>query len=1173
MLYLYPSNRLEDLSILLAQVIKTRPKQILTPTTILVPNPGMQHWLNMQLCDYMGISMNIDCPMPTRYIWDLCRHLLGDENVPNKSPYKREVLTWKIYELCYSNKCKEADFYDEISLYWNQSSSILEEQQRVFTFARQLADLFEQYLVFRDDWLLHWQKNGLQNFESPHYKRFEQWQRWFWNQLVEWLPEHPVDLQNRAIAKLSENSGKLPTDIYVFAINSISPIYLSFFDKISKHTQVHLFQLNPCVNYWGDAQSDIAIAKAKRQQALSASLDENNLHPLLRNLGTQGRDLNNLLVGMEHHEIAAFNDVPEFIGKKNTDSESILNRLQQDILSGTTNIVPMKYDGSIGVHACHNEVRELQVLKDVLLEKFNTSPDLLPKDVLVMCPSIETYSPYILSIFTQTEDTKLNIPVSISDRKPIESEPFIVAFMTLLGLPNTRFDATSIIDLVSLPAIANKYGLSGQQINMCAMWLKDAAIDWGKDTAHLERQLGNIPEDNMHTWSWGLPRLLVGMCSAVNETLVDGLAPVNYIEGQNTVVLGRFMQAIEALEYVVQCLEGNKDTDSWASLLILLVDEQLLADETDIFAKRLVKEAVFSLQSNANLADFGSTVELAIVHEALKSLLSIPEVRSQFHTGNITFCSMLPMRSIPFKVIAILGLNQKEFPRQDNPVEIDLMQAQAQRRGDRSRRGDDRYLFLESLVSARQYLHLSYQHKQIKNNSPREPSLVLKMLVDYCHQFYSPAALPIVKHALHPFSADNFQPQKGYLGSYDGGWFACLETLQKEKANAVELTLNRHIIVDETKNSTKFAEPPSGQHIVNSRELVTFLKGSLKYFSTKVLKLFLEEPITRDFVPLYKMQGLTQYELRSQIESLIELPNDLNEHIKNGHLEWIANNWGSLRQTWQLSGALPFLVGLEEELNSIFIDVLALQKSIPKTIVKSAKGQISFNNIVLEYNFTYDLLYGLNDIKLNLKEPSLSHEVELWIHYLLLQIHVQRDNEHALLRQQCANELQLLELPKFAAQIHYIKTPSKANDARKVNVRQLTMASNANAYDVLSKIVEVFVVGNTTPLLLDLDLAKDIIKFDSSDIACESTALSVKWLNCSRPNNEGFSFFPHTYFDYLLSDMPDFKQHNLEPYFTCFGAMEENELSPKTIAISDMFAFSKQTDLMKQTPIKSKDIK
>jgi exodeoxyribonuclease V gamma subunit len=159
LLYLYPSNRLEDLAVLLAEVVKTRPKKILSPTTILVPNPGMQHWLNMQLCDYMGISMNIDCPMPTRYIWDLCRRLLGDESVPKKSPYKRDILSWKIYELCYSTQCKEAEFYDEISVYWRNADTEVEQQQRVFTFARQLADLFEQYLVFRDDWLLNWQKS------------------------------------------------------------------------------------------------------------------------------------------------------------------------------------------------------------------------------------------------------------------------------------------------------------------------------------------------------------------------------------------------------------------------------------------------------------------------------------------------------------------------------------------------------------------------------------------------------------------------------------------------------------------------------------------------------------------------------------------------------------------------------------------------------------------------------------------------------------------------------------------------------------------------------------------------------------------------------------------------------------------------------------------------------
>jgi exodeoxyribonuclease V gamma subunit len=1119
----------------------------------------MQHWLNMQLCDYMGISMNIDCPMPTRYIWDLCRRLLGDESVPKKSPYKRDILSWKIYELCYSTQCKEAEFYDEISVYWRNADTEVEQQQRVFTFARQLADLFEQYLVFRDDWLLNWQKNELQNFESQRYQQFEKWQLWFWNQLGEWLPEHPVALQNRAIAKLGENANKLPKDIYIFAINSISPIYLSFFDNISKYTHVHLFQLNPCVNYWGDAQSDIAIAKTNRQLALSASLDENTLHPLLRNLGAQGRDLNNLLLGMEHHEIAGFNNVPENNGGGVSTSTNTLHKLQNDILSGTSNEAKLEYDGSIGVHACHNEVRELQVLKDVLLEKFDSVDNLQPKDVLVMCPSIEAYSPYISSVFMQSKNPSLNLPVSISDRKPIESEPYIVAFISLLALPKTRFAATSIIDLVSLPAIANKFVLSAQQIDMCAMWLKDAAIDWGQDSTHVEHHLGTAAIDNLHTWSWGLSRLLVGMCSAIDEAIVDSLAPVTYVEGHNTVVLGRFMQAVEALEYVVQSLSGSKSIDEWASQFIMLMEENLLADETDVFAKKLVKEAVFSLQGNASLANFGMSVELDLVTEALQSLLSIPEVRSQFHTGNITFCSMLPMRSIPFKVIAILGLNQKEFPRQDNPVEIDLMQAQKSRPGDRSRRGDDRYLFLESLVSARDYLHLSYQHKHIKNNSHREPSLVLKMLIDYCHQFYSPSALPIVEHALHPFSADNFNAQKGYKGSYDGGWFACLGSLQRERGLLGDYSTKRELVKD-----------PTEDLLIGSRALVSFFKGTLKYFANKTLNLYLEEPLVRDFKPFYQIQGLRQYDLRSHIEKLIEASNKKSLNLVENGKDALISNWESMRQAWQMSGQLPFLIGLEDVLDNIFIDVLALNESVVKSVEKQAKGQIKLNNTTIDYHFSYDLLYGIRGIKLNLKEPSLSHVLELWIHYLILQIHLQNDTEHESLRRQCAKELGLNELPNFAAQLHYIKAAAITNDQRKINIRQLTILNSADAQEVLSHIVETFRTGNRQPLLVDLDLAKEIIKFDSCEIAAVSKMLEAKWNDCSRISNDGFSFFPHTYFDYLLVEMPEFNEQNLYPYFACFGKMEQTELSTITIEInSNMY---KKSRVSTSSSIQLKDV-
>ena len=95
------------------------------------------------------------------------------------------------------------------------------------------------------------------------------------------------------------------------------------------------------------------------------------------------------------------------------------------------------------------------------------------------------------------------------------------------------------------------------------------------------------------------------------------------------------------------------------------------------------------------------------VLERLTEKLNETRGAKGFISGRVTFCAMLPMRSIPFKVICIIGLNENTFPRQKSSLEFDLM-AKHPVKGDRNNRDSDRYLFLETLISAKERLILSY---------------------------------------------------------------------------------------------------------------------------------------------------------------------------------------------------------------------------------------------------------------------------------------------------------------------------------------------------------------------------------------------------------------------------------------------------------------------------------
>ncbi|MGB3727336.1 MAG: exodeoxyribonuclease V subunit gamma, partial [Glaciecola sp.] len=1085
LLYIYPSNRLEDLALLTAEVIKNRPSNVLSATTILVPNPGMQHWLSLQLCEHLQVAMNIHCPMPTRFVWDMCRAILGDSSVPAQSPYKRETMVWRIYQLVASTEFLQSPVSSDVQLYWAKCQSATEMQQRQFSFAQQLADVFEQYLVFRPEWLLKWERNQTVHFEHIQHQHAQGWQMWFWQQLVAIQPVHPINLQAEAIKAMEFNVNKLPADIYIFAINSISPLYLGFFDALAKYINVHLFQLNPCVSYWGDAQSDLSIAKQQRAQAYNDSVIDDQLHPLLRNLGAQGRDLINLLSGLSHQEIAAFSPTQTSSHTAEAETLSLLQIIQHDILQGEPSMVSKTLDTSIQIHACHSEVRELQVLKDAILEKLAQHPSWQPKDILVMCPSIEKYSPYIRAIFTNSSEKHTRLPVSISDRKPIESEPLIVGFLKILKMNASRFDASSIIDLISIQSIAEKFDLSVSDLDYCALCIKHAGVSWGIDQDHQQSIIHGHTINNQHTWQWGIKRILRGILNAPNDILVADSANLGFLEGKNTEILGRFFTCLEQLEITLSNLLEERSLVEWAAYLQKTLHNLFIPSNDDALALQLLQGAIVKLGDAQETAHCQLPIGVDIIASAIESQLNIPETRSQFHAGNITFCSMLPMRSIPFKMIAILGLNQSDFPRQDTPFEINLIQGAPSKLGDRSRRGDDRYLFLESLVSAREYLHLSYQYRKVNDNAQREPSLMLQMLIDYCHQHYSQDCLAIVEHPLQSFSPLAFMSNGAHKGSYNLAWWQQTQALISEAPIPTDAT---------HEHSGANTNLQSLQH-VNTGALARFLKDSLAYYAKNTLSVYLDPIELRDFEQQYSINKLTEYRFRYDVMNSVK--HDTSHTSLNTIVEY-----------WQASGELPFLVGLHDTLDEYKREALLLA-AIQSSIVDNGErfvGELSLQNSAIEFDVLANLDIGVQDLKLTPGAPSFKHMLEIWIHYLVLRQHI----EHS------PQTFSAYSPDTFHAGVYFLQPNKNDDEPPLLMYAKYILPAHITPAKALNDLMNTYISGCQSPLLLDHGLATEIVKFSSVEEALTSRELNLTWREAGEEKSEKASIgknLPNPYFD------------------------------------------------------------
>ncbi|WP_456376648.1 exodeoxyribonuclease V subunit gamma [Thiolapillus sp.] len=1008
MLNVYPSNRLEDLAQLLDAVLHTPKDKLLQPDTLLVQNGGMQHWLNLRLAQQRGISMNLDFRLPASFFWRIIREILGREAVPELSPYSREVLCWRLYGLLAEPVVMESSLCREAGNYWQNARG--DSHSLRFQLARELADLFEQYLIYRPDWIRAWDRG-----ETPH------WQAFIWQQLVAGVPEHPLRLLRRAAAQMPRVAHSLPQRLFVFGINALAPLWLDFLGKLGGFTQVHLFHLNPCVEYWGDVRSE-------KQLSRWLESDENSLdiNPLLGNLGAQGREFLSLLQEQPTTEFPVFDpplkpDVPD----------SLLHHLQMDIFSldDARQRPRERRDDSITLVSAHSALREVQALHDWLLHQFNRDDSLVPADVLVTCPQIEDYAPAVQAVFggmwKQADAQSPTLPCSIADRTLRDEEPLVAAFAELLDLPDSRFQVSRILSLLQLPVVQKQFAIAEESLPTIERWLEHAAVHWGLDGGHRQQILGMESGSDSFTWKQGLERLLLGFAWGHEPAIHANRLLLPDVEGEEALLLGQLLQLIEGLKRYARSLPLARKASAWQALLLEMQSWLFGNSAEEEQAQQIVLGAIDELGEHTQAAGFDQEIPLAVIRDCLRVGFSRPESGRQFLLGQVSFCSMIPMRSVPFRIIAVLGLNNGDFPRQRPPRGFDLMAQEAPRPGDRSLRGDDRYLFLETLISAREKLYLSYQGRDIKTNLLREPSLVLKELMDYLQRGYgwslSGDAADLIQLPLQPFSAENYKEKAGResaFRSFDSGWLSLLQS----QGQARQINL-----------------PPvqtAGEEL-QLETLLRFFSHPPRYFAQQQLGLYLGADETdgpEDHEP-FTVNHLDRYLLQEQLlQSCLEGKDDKEILLRA-----------------RLGGQLPETPVIDEVLEDwaqqarIFAAQVASQGGI-ELAVEHAQIELQGQKLSARLPRTGDglLFYRLASAK-------GKDDMRLWLHHLFAQC-----------------------LPEATGGL---VTRGIFRHGKKADkFCQVVFAPVENAPELLCQLLDIWREGMTTPLLCGVDLGRQWVE-------------------------------------------------------------------------------------------------
>ncbi|MDF1614982.1 exodeoxyribonuclease V subunit gamma [Desulfurivibrio dismutans] len=898
-LILYRSNRLEALLECLADGLRHDPPPPLTSECLVVQSRGMATWLGQNLARRFGVWAHPDFPHPRRFIERLLNAALGAE-AGTAASFSRERLTLAILELL--PRLLDQEEFTPLRRYLEGG-----DDWKSLQLAERIAYVFDQYLVYRPDMVLAWEDRRVE--PEPE----NRWQALLWRQLADRFGS-PARLFQQAHARLRQGDllqpELLPPRVFLFGITTLPPLYLGLLNDAAKLLPCHLLLFSPARDYWADIFSPQALNRlllkhqpaannpgeqtGEQTEALTEQLHLATGHPLLASLGFVGREFQEILESQAEYvqpeagecfadPVAAELAPPAATGGPE-DGEgavsSMLARLQRDILElrhptpetaveipaatesatlPSTSPAMAPIDDSIVIHSCHSPLREVEVLQDQLLAML-AEEGYRPRDIVIMVPDIETYAPLIEAVFRRPATDRRYIPFRLADRKISREAPLLDALLTLFELARGRLPLSQVLDFLAREPVKQGFSLDGQQLQRIEQWLNQLRVRWGIDEEHRRRH--DQPPTRQNTWRFGLDRLILGYAlPGEDRHLVAGILPFDDIEGQDAILAGVLLKITAALFALVEEVRRAKTMVQWVELVrraladFFLPEERAAAEEE--WQRQSLRDALAALLQDSEQAGLERPLELPAFLRLLRTRLDEAGGSAGFLEGGLTFCNMLPMRTIPFPVVCLLGLSDGAYPRRDQPAGFDLMAA-APRPGDRSRRRDDRYLFLESLLSARRRLYLSYVGRSSKDNAELPPSPLVEELLD-CLALMSgaPRNYLVTEHPLQPFSPRYFQPAPAPLFTY-AAEYAPPANVQPQPSSGRP---DRPIHVTDNSDSAETAI-----HELTLAELHHFFRNPARWYARNRLGLILppEEEEQPDREPVF-FSNLEKYLLNRQL--------------------------------------------------------------------------------------------------------------------------------------------------------------------------------------------------------------------------------------------------------------------------------------------------------------------
>jgi exodeoxyribonuclease V gamma subunit len=889
----------------------------------------MERWLTLALAERLGIWSNPSFPFPRAVIEQVLEGLSLGASVEARA-YEPDRLKWTIAELLRESAPAK------LKAYLGEPS----DADRVLRLAASVSVAFDDYVVYRPQVLARWDKG-----------KDHDWQADLWRRVVERLGPH--DLASRITRAVTALGAGHATDgigferLHLFSLETLPPLFLELFSAVSRSIPTTFYLLEPSSEYLSDLGTT---------PQLPAGLDDTpgDGHQLFSTLGRLARDFQQLLLAVDHtvHHEADLFQAP--------DRTNLLSSLQADILEfrsppedGERQTIEAS-DGSISLHACTGPMREAQVLHDLIRAALEDDQTLRPEDIVVMTPDLEAYAPAFRAVFGQDEQRR--IPYEVHDRKTRDDAPFYDDFLAVLEVLDSRFSVLDLLRLMDADSLREDFRFTQDERSRLAELLAAAGVRWGIDAEH--RAELEFPPEPLHTWRAGLGRLFLGFASAPDSTNVfEGSLPRGAPSLGDAELVARLARLCELLFDFQRRTREPLHVDAWVREVQRLSSSLFAEDDERSAGVRILRSTLDELGALASLGGYRGAITLKTLRRELEAMLIQKAPAIGFLRRGVTLTELVPLRSVPFRVVCLVGMSEDEFPRADKRPSFDIMVSDHEP-GDRNKRDDDRHSFLQAILCARDRLIITYSAPATSSKSATNPSPVVWELREAARRYYAlPSDEPVLEptaHPLHPFDPRYFEvgelPQ-----SASQRYLEIARALEKPSVEPVRVELRA---VTETEEES-----------LSVSELSAWLWNPISAFIEKVLRARFGVPAL--YEPASALTELGRFEAAIIGNEALEagLRDEALEAYLRAAPEFPDGTWGSLERQ---------RIGRE-------IRIINARKALlePEQQTHSEFVATKVEGLTLEGRL--DGLYPEQRILKRFTHPGKRTELTVWIEHLLMQ--------------------------------------------------------------------------------------------------------------------------------------------------------------------------------------------